>query len=136
MTDKIKELLSVSNMTEEEQLKWIANYLRHIIPIEAFATCKGEIYLCNQNRWILADLAFRLRDEAKRKYINAWYIACKQVSIWLMTSGKTYYDNVSILNLRESHHYEASVLKQKPTIWVITTSIAALITKELAKEQK
>ncbi len=103
---KIKELLAVLDMLEVEQYCWLCDHR----PEYGYVI---TAYPENPDM-VLADLAFRLRDEVMNFNKGAWYDATEQV--W-----------------RECHNYREYrnfwVDRSKPIHWII----AALIAKELSK---
>lgn len=109
MTDKIQELLAVLDMPEKEQWSWaLVNKHR------------------NTYRESLADLAFRLRDEAVDKKLkcfmsDCWYMALQDVYEYEFERGRTE---------PKIHEADWLVAVGQPIHWII----AALIAKELNKE--
>ena len=103
MTEKIKELLSVLDLPEYEQITWLAS--------EGVAKLMGEV-----GKMVLvvslADLAFRLRDEIKEPedFLSALYTVTQYLKVkYTETFWGLFY--------------------AKPIDWIIT----ALIAKELCK---
>lgn len=105
MSKRIEELLAVLGLPEEGQLRWVAQRF----PDERWSY---------PNRRVLADLAFRLRDEVangKAKIaggdLSAWYAGLKVVEGYL-------------------NETDAWLMhRSRPIEWIV----AALIAKELAK---
>lgn len=104
MSDKTKELLAVLDMSKEDQSLWLI-YHEGIEPTES-----------------LADLAFRLRDEAVR--INQWIYSEVIRDICRKTNSPKA-DNCSCFDAAMWAEIEA-----QPIVWII----AALIAKELSKD--
>lgn len=131
---EIKELLAVSDLPEEEQWEWF--YQK---PLRQRLITGNEEYRGRGNpeyrHKVLADLAFRLRDEAKAKYRDAWYMACKTTAIWLITAGETFYNDLILPNTVEANRYEADILMEEPIVWILTSQIAALIAKKLSRKE-
>lgn len=72
MTDKIKELLAVLDMPEEEQIQFLVDYLE---------SSTDQSYLPDQ----LADLAFRLRDEVGNvAFHHCIAKVCKHINPYVM----------------------------------------------------
>jgi len=120
-----EELLKVLDLPEEELNEW---------------------FYKNQHRWrlryldvdgtrlcSLADLAFRLRDEAKKIHKIAWWLACYTVSLWLLTKSLVLH-NWNDVDIDSVEGYEAGILRQSPMVWIVTAQIAAIIAKELEKK--
>lgn len=92
MTDKIKELLAVLDMTEEKQLEWIAE---RFFNSDQFAAGSYS-----------ADLAFRLRDEANN--LPSWGEA-KQLVAGPRHSYPSAY-NQFFADIAEAKHYILAAL--------------------------
>ena len=77
MSDRIKELLKVLDLPEDDQLVFVNNlWQNRLIPDECdlLPDINGKITTSIHNRRVLADLAFRLRDKADdTKMHNALY---------------------------------------------------------------
>ena len=114
MTDRTKELLSVLGMSETEQRKWAWNTAQ----LEICQILK--ITEIEFNRLSLADLVFRLRDEAIKLPNYLWAKATKLVY--------EYTNPASATNFYLAASYFAD--KAQPIHWII----AALIAKELSKD--
>ena len=101
----LKEFLA---MSEDEQITWLAGEgivklhgeVGRMLPVESFA-----------------DLAFRLRDEAKKKDNYAWLRAC-----YTLIKGKL----DSYARVMDGKEAEYEVLKKGPKFWIA----AALQAKE------
>ena len=72
MSDKINELLSVLDMTEDEQFEWCAKC----------DLLGGTVLHTDRDSMYLADLAFRLRDEAI-VHSHRWDYGRRSVSDYL-----------------------------------------------------
>ncbi len=96
MTDQ--ELLAVLDMSEDEQFRWLMD---NDIVTNEYVKCSRHL--------ILADLGFRLRDEAMNFNKGAWRDATEQ--IW-----------------RECHDYREYrnfwVDRSKPIHWILASLIA------------
>lgn len=103
MSDKIKELLAVLDMSAQEQVEWVFDNVE-----------TGE---CDIDIDVLADLAFRLRDEVGK--IDAVYWE-KAVYMVYTRAHIRPYDNVFCWMTEWG----------RPIDWII----AALIAKELGKD--
>ena len=104
MSQKTKELLAVLDLPEGEQWIWVSeNY--------------------KDKFWSLADLAFRLRDEAANMRYSKLVSAMEKVA---MKSAKA----LTSYDMEGFNEWFAMVAK--PIHWII----AALISKELAKGEK
>jgi hypothetical protein len=76
--DKIQELLSVLDMTEDKQWKWIVKRddIQKLCDNQLDEDCHFRY-----KRRVLADLAFRKRDEAVKKYgLKYWLLASQRVA--------------------------------------------------------
>lgn len=114
MADKIKELLAVLDMPEEEQWgswRWLFDH--NYLPMRI---CYGDI---EKIRMARADLAFRLRDKTDR--FNEGLEEVFEHIMGYSTYKDMYYWMCNLIDECEC----------KPIHWII----AALIAKELAKEK-
>ena len=104
-----QELLAVLDMSEDEQRKWLIEKA-HRIPGRS-----------------LADLAFRLRDEAMREYSDNWALACWYVQQWIGFHKIETYESPDLDGLLNADH---EILSKSPIHWII----AALIAKDKEDE--
>ena len=96
-------------MNENEQYSWVFdNRRKYGYEIE-------EVFSGRVRFMVLADLAFRLRDEVIKTNKQAWLRACQK-----MYMAKY---NVPICSAHDAEDY---VLRQEPIVWIL----AALIAKE------
>ncbi len=112
MTDKIKELLNVLDLPEEEQITWF--YRRHDPKLHTI------VWIAPKARFkdgMLADLAFRLRDEIVNANSKAFHDAIYKVMRKVKGNG----------NWATAYWGECSA---KPIHWIL----ASLIAKENLKE--
>ncbi|HDZ27257.1 hypothetical protein LCGC14_1134250 [marine sediment metagenome] len=100
--------LKVLDMSEEEQFQWLIEK-----GITDGALARSQVTHKIVTRWIrieLADLAFRLRDEANKEDEYKWWKAC-----YTVIHGKVdVYANVG-----DGHEAEYEVLKRDPIVWII-----------------
>lgn len=119
---KIDELLAVLDMTKEEQFAFLENYPDKTIDGHK-VLIEGEWRLPKN---CLPALAFRLRDEAKKKHNKEWYRACFIVfeKFFNPRGGREFRE----YRVCEEEH---EILCGKPIWWIIT----ALKAKELAGKE-
>lgn len=115
------ELLAVLDLSEEEQWIW----LREVY----YNTAEHPD---NYYSDTLADLAFRLRDEAIKNNSDAWAKACWQIH-QCDSLGEIKYPNIYDTKVLMNSEYW--VLTQKAIYWIITALLAALIAKEEVKNE-
>lgn len=128
----MNDLLKVLDMSEDEQIRWVsvkfpAEHIHSLSVASAMKITHPEQIMTRwntpTNRRILADLAFRLRDEAKDiKEIKdgvilslPWLRAC-----YLVVNGKL--DSYANVNGGEEAEYK--ILKREPIVWIIAALIA------------
>jgi hypothetical protein len=102
------DVLEILDMTEEEQAHWIVEWLE-------YNGQKGDLERYNRCELSLADLAFRMRNEAVRNYKKEWDRAIVTIQIKYATSNNygSWWQNMS-----------------QPIHWIV----AALKAKEIAKK--
>ena len=108
----MNDLLKVLDMSEDEQWKWLweNRQLTHI----------GWNMTATRNM-ILADLAFRLRDESMRENSDNWALACWYVQQWISFHKIETYESPDLDGLLNADH---EILSKSPIHWIITARIA------------
>lgn len=118
---KITELLKVLDMSEDEQWKFITNQPLGIISgLMAFDWNEPE-----NRRVILADLAFRLRDENLYKHSESLQMVHEYVDY----GGNRMYSSTPAGAL------SWFCFSAKPIHWIITALVAKEVRKEAAEKQ-
>ena len=122
---KKDELLKVLDMTEGEQWKWVSDNLLHW-------DCDHGWYYKQSPIEGIADLAFRLRDEARKTNFKAWIKAIYLIASIINHSPITDYGEecVPIAVEQWAQHI---ILNQGEYPLLIIWIIAALSAKEQAK---
>jgi 23S rRNA A2030 N6-methylase RlmJ len=111
MSDRIKELLAVLDMTEKKQISWLKN-LYYKNEESGKYDFLIDFYMDSES---LADLAFRRRDKVDLvEFERATFRVCKKIK------------KKEVLSNEKDGWW---ILKAQPIHWII----AALIAEELAK---
>ena len=123
MSNRIKELLKVLDLPEDEQLDFLYNKA----VISKYKRGRSCVDF-NYRRNLLADLAFRMRDEVNEENSDIWAQACWYVVCWSLFK----IIKPAPKRLKALMNSEYYVLSRKSIAWII----AALIARELAKGEK
>jgi len=121
--DKKEELLKVLDMLEDEQLMWLKKH-REEYGIDNHPSSYPLKGFPRAARFFLADLAFRLRDEAVKKDLVGYptgYMECQRV-VWIHVINPAQYDDIPSGKGSGGWWMYCA----KPIHWII----AALIAKE------
>jgi len=95
MTSEIDKLLAVLDMTEEEQCRWLAEYFKaEYYKTDEWPQYYGycDIFINNtfpSRKVILADLAFKMRNEAVKKDITKYMDAENIVKSYVLLKTRT-----------------------------------------------
>lgn len=116
---KIKDLLKVLDMPEDEQWEWVIAGEK---VIKYFPD--DDIFIGDPQKY-LADLAFRLRDEAISEDSDSWARACWYVQQWINLHEIKTWNIPSFDGLNNAEH---EILTKDAIVWIV----AASIMKELA----
>lgn len=114
---EIDKLLAVLDMPEDEQIKFLENY-------------PDECFLADET---FADLAFRLRDEARKENLEAWNGAIHIVASYINESPMPQDNYATSVEWQWAQHI---ILNQNEYSLAIIWIIAALIAKKLAGRAK
>ena len=120
MKEKIQELLSVLDMTEEEQYEWVSQYCKdNYIDNEITISHPNLGFDDYEIECSLADLAFRMRDEADKARLTL-----ARIEVFKAIKEPVHFEEAKYLEYWWNSYAQ-------PIHWII----AALIAKELEKRK-
>lgn len=123
--EKIAEVLAVLDLPEEEQRQWLYNYFvkkyyKTSDWPEWYGYCDVLAHVPSRRRAILADLAFKMRDEVKHLFIrrNLWWAGLERVYLYI---EKIDFDG---FEFRKWFIEDA-----QPIHWILATIIARILSE-------
>lgn len=139
---KTEELLAVLDLPEDEQVRFLYLHGYEAAKISGPGTLTfteddtGKVVAVFRDdgsplefdRLVLADLAFRLREEVVSEDSDLWAQACWYVQQWIGWHKIKTWNTPSFAGLNNAEH---EILTKGAIVWII----AALIAKELAEEK-